>query len=147
MSANNKARKLDPRVPRARKLRREVTDAERKLWQHLPSLRTEGAHFRRQATIGPYFVDFACHYLRTVIEVDGGQHSEAHHVERDARRTIYLQQQGYRVLRFWNNEVLTNVEGVMSAIVEALRDAAPQRPPPLTPPHHAARGGRGTETS
>jgi very-short-patch-repair endonuclease len=101
---------------------------------------------RRQATIGAYFADFACHYLRIVIEVDGGQHGEASRIERDAQRTKYLEEQGYRVLRFWNNEVLNNVEGVMSAIYAALRDAAPQHPPPLTPPRHAARGGRGTET-
>jgi uncharacterized protein DUF559 len=84
--------------------------------------------------------------MRIVIEVDGGQHGEAIRMERDAQRTEYLQACGYRVLRFWNNEVLSNIEGVMSVIDAALRDAAPLRPPPLTPPHHASRGGRGIET-
>jgi very-short-patch-repair endonuclease len=146
VAANDQPRKLDHRVPRARKLRRDVTEAERKLWQHLRSLRAEGTHFRRQATIGPYFADFASHQQRIVIEVDGGQHGEADRIERDAQRTSYLEKQGYRVLRFWNNDVLSNVEGIMECICAALYDAAPQRPPPLTPPRHASRGGSGTET-
>jgi very-short-patch-repair endonuclease len=70
-------RKKDARVPRARQLRRDTTDAERKLWWHLRRLPMETGHFRRQATIGPYFVDFACHQKRLVIEVDGSRHGDA----------------------------------------------------------------------
>ena len=81
-----------------------MTDAEKKLWWHLRQMAMKDSHFRRQATIGPYFVDFACH--------------------------------------FWNNEVLGNIDGVMQIICAALR-----APPPLTPPHRAMRGGRGTERS
>jgi very-short-patch-repair endonuclease len=74
--AEHGSRKPDSRVPRARALRRAMTDAEKKLWWHLRHFPIEGTHFRRQATIGPYFVDFACHEQRLVIEVDGGQHAE-----------------------------------------------------------------------
>ena len=136
---------FDPRVPRARRLRRDMTDAERKLWWHLRHLRIERSHFRRQATIGPYFADFACHQRLLVIEVDGGQHNKPDHVMSGAERSIYLQSRGYRVLRFWNNDVLSNIEGVMETILTALREGI-ANPPPLTPPHRAKmRGGRGTE--
>ncbi len=143
VAATDHPRKLDARVPHARKLRREVTHAERKLWQHLRLLRTDGAHFRRQASIGPYFADFACHRLRVVIELDGGQHGESGGVERDKRRTVYLEQQGYRVLRFWNNDVLSNVEGVMECVQAAVRDAAPPPTPAPSPPRSA--WGEGNE--
>jgi len=136
---------LDPRVPRARKLRRDLTDAERKLWWHLRRLPIERSHFRRQATIGPFFADFACHEQRLVIEVDGAQHNEPENVVRDAERSIYLQSHGYRILRFWNNDVLKNINGVMEAILAAMHQNEAS-PPPLTPPHRAKmRGGRGTE--
>jgi very-short-patch-repair endonuclease len=115
-------RKKDTRVPRARRLRRDMTDAERRLWQHLRSLPQCGSHFRRQATIGPYFADFACHQRRLVIEVDGGQHGMETHVAADAARTAYLEWRGYRVLRFWNNDVMANIDGVLSVIQSALDD-------------------------
>jgi very-short-patch-repair endonuclease len=121
-------------------MRREPTDAERVLWQRLRHLTVGGSHFRRQATIGPYFADFACHAARLVIELDGGQHNEARGLARDARRSADLESRGYRVLRFWNNDVLGNVEGVMETIAAAVRDAGP---PPPTPPRHASHGGRG----
>ena len=108
VSSSQESNKLDARVPRARKLRRDMTDAERKLWWHLRRLPVEHSHFRRQATIGPYFADFACHERHLVIEVDGAQHNEPDHVISDTERSIYLQSQGYRILRFWNNDVLKN---------------------------------------
>ena len=125
-------------------MRHEPTDAERVLWQHLRQLKIPGSHFRRQATIGPYFADFACHASRLVIEIDGGQHNEAFGLARDGRRTAELESRGYRVLRFWNNEVLGNVEGVMETIAAAVRDVDP---PPPTPPRHASHGGRGAEST
>jgi len=137
-------RKRDTRVPRARQMRHQPTDAERVLWQHLRHLTVAGSHFRRQATIGPYFADFACHAAHLVIELDGGQHNEAAGLARDARRTAELEARGYRVLRFWNNDVLGNVEGVMETIATAVRDAGP---PPPTPPRHASHGGRGAEST
>src|SRR6202035_319189 len=93
---------VDKRVPRARVLRRDATEAEKKLWQHLRQPPFKENHFRRQATIGPYFADFASHQLRIVIELDGGQHSDS---ASDEVRTKYLEANGYRVLRFWNNEI------------------------------------------
>jgi len=123
-------------------MRHEPTDAERVLWQHLRYLTIDGSHFRRQATIGSYFADFACHRSRLVIELDGGQHNEARGIAADAKRTAELNARGYRVLRFWNNDVLSNVEGVMETIAAAVRGAGP---PPPTPPRHASHGGMGDE--
>jgi very-short-patch-repair endonuclease len=120
-----------------------MTIAERKLWWHLRRVAPNGSHFRRQATIGPYFADFACHDLRLVIELDGGQHGHADQMLADTVRTDFLNSRGYRVLRFWNNEVLTNIDGVLTAIQAALGDAAGSHPPPPTPPRHASRGRRG----
>jgi len=107
-------------------LRRDATEAEKKLWQHLRQPPFKQHHFRRQATIGPYFADFASHQLRIVIEVDGGQHADN---VADDRRTAYLASEGYRVLRFWNNDVLANV----SAIDRAVNADRPPTPDPSPP--------------
>ena len=123
-------------------MRHEPTDAERVLWQRLRHLGVGGSHFRRQATTGPYFADFACHAARLVIELDGGQHNETRAIAHDAMRSGDLQARGYRVLRFWNNDVLGNIQGVMETIATAVREAGP---PPRTPPRHASHGGRGDE--
>jgi very-short-patch-repair endonuclease len=103
-------RRKDVRIPRARRLRRDMTLAEKKLWRYLRQLPLGASHFRRQATIGPFFADFACHELRVVVEVDGGGHGLDDKLASDARRTEYLESCGYRVLRFWNNDVLNNIE-------------------------------------
>jgi len=118
-----------------------MTDAERKLWWHLRSLPIEHSHFRRQATIGPFFADFACHERRLVIEVDGAQHNQPENVARDAERSAYLRARGYRILRFWNNDVLTNINGVMEAALTAMQqnEASPPTPSP-SPPREDARG-------
>ncbi len=122
-------RKSDVRVPRARQLRHSMTDAERRLWWHLRELKPDAGHFRRQATIGPYFADFACHEAKLVVEVDGSGHMQSDALVRDDVRTRYLEAQGYRILRFWNTDVLTNTEGVTTIIAQALtngiEDAAP----------------------
>ncbi len=123
-------RPVDHRVPRARVLRRDATEAEKKLWQHLRQPPFKVLNFRRQATIGPYFADFASHQLRIIIEVDGGQHSES---AADDVRTSYLVSVGYRVLRFWNNEVLENTSGVLSAIDTAINADRPPTPDPSPP--------------
>jgi very-short-patch-repair endonuclease len=133
-------RRKDKRVPRARKLRRDMTDAERKLWLYLRLLPLEKSHFRRQRRLVPILRISPCHEKRLIIEVDGGQHNLPAQAAADAARTEYLTAQGYRVLRFWNNEGLQEIEGVMTVILEALSAACP---PPPTPPHHASRGGRG----
>jgi len=116
-----------------------MTDAERKLWRFLRGLSLAGTHFRRQATIGPFFADFACHQLCLIIEVDGGQHNDPHHAARDALRTQYLNARGYRVLRFWNNDVLHNIDGVCEAILTALETTTPPTPNP-SPPQAGGRG-------
>jgi very-short-patch-repair endonuclease len=114
---------------RARAMRLSPTEAERKLWWHLRHrLPLAGTHFRRQVRLGNYIVDFASHGLKIVIELDGGQH--ATQVERDEMRSIFLRSEGYRVLRFWNNEVMANIDGVL----ELVHNAVLATPTP-TPPH------------
>ncbi len=100
-----------------------MTDAERKLWKHL-RLRNVGLFkFRRQHEISPYIVDFVCLEAHLIIEIDGGQHAGAG--EYDSARTDFLQSAGYRVLRFWNNEVMENIDGVLEIICNALREDGP----------------------
>ena len=113
-------------VERSRELRRDATDAERAMWRGLRSTFPQ-AHFRRQAPINRYFADFTSHRYRLIVEVDGSQHAEA--VDYDRRRTTFLNDEGYRVLRFWNNEVLSNLEGVIRAIETVL---ARQPSPPFS---------------
>jgi very-short-patch-repair endonuclease len=122
--------------PVVKKLRENATDAERKLWHHLRRKQVAGLRFRRQYRLGPYIVDFVCLPARLIIEVDGGQHADR--VERDATLTAWLETQGFHVVRFWNNEVLGNVEGVLHVIGEHL---SPREPPPPAP----SREGRGKE--
>jgi very-short-patch-repair endonuclease len=110
---------------RARRLRGNQTDAERKLWWRLRVLKREGFHFRRQVPIDHLIVDFACYSARLVIEVDGGQHNWDEHARADRRRDAYLRSQGFRVLRFWNNDVLSNPDGVEEVIREALACGTP----------------------
>ena len=98
---------------RARSLRQQSTQAELRLWQRLRGRRLRGYKFIRQEPIGPYVVDFVCREHRLAIEVDGGQHADS---ERDTMRDQWLRDRGYRVLRFWNNDVLANIEGVWDAI-------------------------------
>jgi very-short-patch-repair endonuclease len=108
-------------VSSARALRRAMTDAERKLWFALRDRRLAGK-FRRQVPIGPYFADLVCFETRLVIEVDGGQHANS---ARDARRDRWFEANRFRVLRFWNNDVLSNLEGVLSVIADAVRSQVP----------------------
>jgi very-short-patch-repair endonuclease len=103
-----------------RRLRQEQTPAEGLLWQNLRARRLVGAKFRRQHPIGDYIVDFCCLAHRLIVEVDGGQHAEE--LEKDAARTRRLEANGYKVIRFWNHDVLTNLNGVLTMIAEALRE-------------------------
>ena len=108
---------------RARELRREMTPAERKLWQHLRDGQLDGAHFRKQYAIGHYILDFVCIKAKLVIEIDGDGHAEPAQLAHDMERTQWLSaQKRYRVLRFANAEVLRNVEGVVERIREVLEE-------------------------
>jgi very-short-patch-repair endonuclease len=103
----------------ARRLRKNPTDAERRLWSHLKLRQHDGKRFRRQATIGRFIVDFVCFETKLIIELDGGQH--ATQVDYDENRTAWLNAQGFRVLRFWNFQVLEETEVVLEAIWNALQ--------------------------
>ncbi len=120
--------------PHAARLRREQTDVEQRFWLAVRNRRLDGAKFRRQATIGRYVVDFLCVEARLIVELDGGQHD----VSVDADRTDFLEARGYRVLRFWNNDVLENLEGVLLVVSEALAAAGQKKT--LTQPSPAKAG-------
>ena len=92
-----------------------MTEAEKRLWARLRANRL-GCHFRRQHRIGPYVVDFTCLERKLIVEVDGGQHNEPKGAAHDARRTDFLQRDGYEVLRFWNNDVLARTDNVVETI-------------------------------
>jgi very-short-patch-repair endonuclease len=111
----------------ARKLRRRQTDAERVLWFRVRDRRLGGWKFRRQMDLNGYVVDFCCPDARLLIELDGGQHGVS--VERDAKRTTNLEATGYLMLRFWNNDVMNNIDGVLEEILKSLK------PQPFEPPH------------
>ncbi len=115
-------------VQRARQLRKNMTDAERLLWSRLRRKQIRGLRFRRQHPIGPYIADFACTERRLVVELDGGQHLRRK--PQDAARSRCLGEKGYRVLRFWNTDVLTNLD----AVVHAVASAALSPPSPTLPP-------------
>ena len=104
--------------PHAKRLRRGETDAERKLWMRLRDRQVNGAKFRRQQPIGRYIVDFFCPESKLVVELDGGHHADQ--VEADMRRADFLTKSGYRVLRFWDNDVLADTEAVLQKIVNEL---------------------------
>ncbi len=101
----------------ARLLRREATTVEKRMWRLLRDRRFGGVKFRRQAPIGPYIADFACLTHRLIVELDGSQHAES---EKDKRRDSYFARQGWRVLRFWNAEVMENPDAVLWQIGRAI---------------------------
>ena len=111
---------------RSRELRLNATDAERKLWTQLSARKLAGIRFNRQFPIGPFICDFVSRTAKLVIEVDGGQH--AVDVAKDEARTAYLETRGYRVIRFWNNDVLERIEGVVSEIERVLADMPTPNP-------------------
>jgi very-short-patch-repair endonuclease len=111
---------------RAQHLRNNPTDAERRLWSHLRLRQLSGFKFTRQRGIGPFVCDFICRERGPVVEVDGGQHATDQ--ERDNRRTNWLAARGYRVIRFWNNDVLGNMDGVLQSIANELRNSPPPAP-------------------
>ncbi|MEJ1408634.1 MAG: endonuclease domain-containing protein [Candidatus Sedimenticola sp. (ex Thyasira tokunagai)] len=119
-------------LSRARTLRCQASEAECALWKHLRGRRLNGYKFRRQVTIDPYIVDFVCLEAKLIVEADGGQHAEQ--VVYDARRTAKLEKKGYRVMRFWNHEILGELHSVLEQIESALLELPSPQPSP---------GGRG----
>jgi len=117
--------------PRARQLRRQATDAERRLWYHLRNRRLGGFKFRQQETIGPFVADFACVECRLVVEADGSQHCDG----RDIARTQYLQGLGWQVLRFWNDDILVRTDAVLEVVLAACIERQKGRPSPCPLPH------------
>ena len=111
---------------RSRELRSNATEAELRLWRRLSARQLAGVRFNRQFPIGPFICDFVSRGAKLIVEVDGGQH--AAQAEADARRTAYLKAQGYRVIRFWNNDVLENTDGVVEAIEQVLLNSPSPNP-------------------
>ncbi|MBV9883552.1 MAG: endonuclease domain-containing protein [Sphingomonadaceae bacterium] len=129
----------------ASRLRREMTDAERALWLELRNRRLLDYKFRSQWSLGPHVADFCCLAGRLVVEVDGSQHNE----NVDAARTAWLKANGFRVIRFWNNDVLTNMEGVLAVIAEVLeargkKEKQQEEDPHPSPLPQAGEGAKGT---
>jgi very-short-patch-repair endonuclease len=120
------------KVSKARELRRDGSWAEKICWDLIRDRRIHGVKFRRQHPIGPYFADFACVAKKLVIEIDGEHH--AFRVEADAHRTAVMEREGWRVIRFWANEVVQNREGIWTAIEIALNDQSPVTPSPNLSP-------------
>ncbi len=114
---------------RARNLRRQQTEAEQRLWHYLRNRRLAGFKFRRQHVLGPYIVDFVCLESHLVVEVDGGQHGAQQ--EYDDQRSAFLEAQGFKVVRYWNNEVLKDTQAVLRVIHRALVDPHPNPLPSL----------------
>ena len=120
---------LSPQSIHARAMRAAPTETEQKLWWHLRHrLVAAGTHFRRQVRIGRYIADFASHKTKLIIEVDGGQHSQRSAL--DAERTRFLESHGYRVMRYWNNDMLTNIDGVLLDIQSAITATPTPNPSP-----------------
>lgn len=107
------------RNPHANEMRKNPTGAERLMWRHLRNRGLGGYKFRRQFPIGTYIADFACWEARLIIEVDGSQHMTRR--DYDAERTAYLESQGFKVIRFWNGDVLKNIDGVLANVLQVLK--------------------------
>jgi very-short-patch-repair endonuclease len=123
--------KMPSMTKRAKELRKNMTDAEKKIWQMIRKRQILGNKFRRQVPIGPYIADFVCFEKKVIVEIDGGQHKTREGY--DQKRTKWFQSQGFRVIRFWNNDVLKNIEGVTERLYARL-GGFPDHPHPNPPP-------------
>ena len=112
-------------IPLAKSLRKQTTDTEQLLWRHLRAKRFAGLKFRRQQPIGPYIVDFVCFEKKVIIELDGGHHTLPAEMQNDSKRDQWFESQGYKVFRFWDNEVLTKTQGVLEVIWKHCFDRTP----------------------
>ena len=112
---------MDTQRLRARNLRNNPTPQEKILWSYLKNKNLNGLKFRRQYPIGKYIVDFVCIELKLIIELDGGQHNEDKNIIYDSERTKFLESNGYNVVRFWNNDIDNNIEGVYEKLLELVK--------------------------
>ena len=119
---------MDQSRSRARQLRKNPTDAERLLWQKLRFWQVDGRKFRRQQPLGGYIVDFVCLERRLIVELDGGQHADRNAY--DKKRDDWLRNQGFVILRFWNHDVLNNIDGVVEQILDTLKNTPYLNPSP-----------------
>jgi very-short-patch-repair endonuclease len=115
----------------AKRLRANTTPHERTLWRALKEFPVEGTHFRRQAPIGPYVVDFLCPAAQLIIELDGGHHNEDETAKRDRDRQLWLEQEGYRVVRFWNSEITGDLTAVLERIYAELHGSRDAKVEPM----------------
>ena len=113
---------MDKKYDIARKLRKNLTEEERKLWNLLRNRKFLNLKFKRQYPIYNYIVDFCCEEKKIVIEIDGGQHNEPENIEYDKKRTKIINSEGYKVIRFWNNEINENIEGVYLKLLDMLKE-------------------------
>lgn len=113
---------MEEKYKRARNLRKASTEQERIIWGLVRNRQLNGLKFVRQYPIGKYIADFACRRLKLVIELDGGQHNEDDNINYDNERTKYMEAEGYRVIRFWNNEIDNNLEGVYERLLEIISE-------------------------
>ncbi len=124
----DKVRESNKRLRYAKEMRTRATDAERLLWSHLRDRRLHGFKFRRQVVIEPYIVDFVCFEAKLIVEADGGQHSD--NVHYDEKRSARLNAAGYRIIRFWNHEILMETHAVLEQIQKALFEPPSPQPSP-----------------
>ena len=108
----------------AKEMRSNMTPAETKMWRILRGKRFQDLKFKRQVLIGNYIVDFLCEDKKIIIEIDGGQHNEELNIQSDKNRTHYLENNGYKVLRFWNDDVMKNIDGVMEVIFREVKEGS-----------------------
>jgi len=126
-------------ISNARRMRHEPTDAERKFWFAVRGRQFGGYKFKRQYPVGPYIADFVCLEQKLIVELDGGQHGLAEHEEYDVARTTYLKMRGFRVLRYWNDELLRMPDVILEDVLRALTAPSPDRLRRSTSPPAGAR--------
>ena len=129
---------MNNQIEKSRQLRKNMTPQERKLWYIIKNRQFNGYRFRRQFPLGQYIVDFICREKKIIIEIDGGQHNEIKNIQYDNERTEYLISEGYKVLRFWNNDIDKNIGGVYEKLKEAFEIGGNITPPQPSPSREGA---------
>ena len=129
---------MNDQIEKSRVLRKNMTPQERKLWCIIRNRQFFGYRFRRQFPLGQYIVDFICREKKIIIEIDGGQHNEIKNIQYDKNRTEYLISEGYKVLRFWNNDIDKNIGGVYEKLKESFEIGENITPPQPSPAREGA---------